>query len=83
MPLMDVKSWRVSEKLSQSRLADHLGLRSRGQVADIESGRERASAEIAIKLDRLTRGKVPVHEVRPDLHDVRVVRSDAEAQASA
>ena len=80
---MDLKSWRISEKWSQSRLADHLGLRSRGQVSDIERGRESVSAEIAIKLDRLSSGKVTVRELRPDLHDVRVVRPVSDPQACA
>lgn len=71
---MGLRSFRIGRNWSQARLAHELGLKSRGQVADIESGAERASAEIAIKVDRLTAGEVPVHELRPDLHDVRVVR---------
>jgi DNA-binding XRE family transcriptional regulator len=57
-------------------LASKVGLKSRGQIADIERGRETPSAEIAIKIDRLSGGLVPVHELRPDLHDVRVVRPE-------
>ncbi|WP_438852472.1 helix-turn-helix transcriptional regulator [Brevundimonas nasdae] len=74
---MDVKSFRKSRGWTQIALAHQIGLQSRGQVADIERGREKASAEVAIKLDRLSRGLCPVHETRPDLHDVRVIRPDA------
>ena len=33
-------------------------------------------------MDRLTRGVVQVADLRPDLHDVRVVPPEAESQAS-
>lgn len=80
---MDVKTYRISRGWSQNVLARHIGLRSRGQVSDIENGRERVSADVAIKLDRLSRGLCPVSETRPDLHDVRVVRPAAEERPSS
>jgi transcriptional regulator with XRE-family HTH domain len=80
---MNVRTFRISRGWSQTTLAGHVGLKSRGQVADIESGRERASAEVAIRLDRLSRGLCPVAETRPDLHDVRVIRAPTDSQVSA
>lgn len=74
--------FRMKRGLSQQQVADAVGLSSRGQVSDIERGHERASADIAIAIDRLTAGEVPVRELRPDLHDVRVIRAD-EAGAGA
>lgn len=79
---MDVKTFRISKGWSQIVLARHIGLRSRAQVSDIENGRERASAEVAIRLDRLSKGLCPVREVRPDLHDVRVIQPSADLQAT-
>ena len=78
---MNLKSWRIRRNLSQADVATSLGLKSRGQVADIERGRQEASAEVAIRLDRHSKGEVPVFETRPDLHDVRVVRADSGAPA--
>jgi DNA-binding transcriptional regulator YdaS (Cro superfamily) len=67
-------TWRKSRGLSQVALAERLGLQSRGQISDIETGAERVSAENAIKIDRLTAGEVTVADLRPDLADVRVLR---------
>ncbi|WP_376751998.1 helix-turn-helix transcriptional regulator [Brevundimonas nasdae] len=80
---MDVKTFRISKGWSQNVLARHIGLRSRAQVSDIENSRERASAEVAIKLDRLSKGLCPVREVRPDLHDVRVIQPATFGEATA
>ena len=65
---------RESRGWSQSDLAKALGLRSKGHVSRIENGAERASAELAVKIDRLTAGEVTVADLRPDLADVRVLR---------
>lgn len=70
---MSLRAWRIRTKTSQSDLARMLGLRSRGHVSALENGREAVSADNAIKIDRLTGGEVPVRELRPDLHDVRVL----------
>jgi len=45
----------------------------------MESRAERVSAEQAIAVDRLSGGAVPVAELRPDLHDVRVIQPEARA----
>lgn len=79
---MQLRPWRKREKISQTALAAAIGLKSHAQIADFESGRQRLSAENAIAIDRLTSGEVPVRELRPDLHDVRVIRAP-EAGVSA
>lgn len=71
---MNMHQWRKKSGLSQSQVALALGLRSKSHISRIESGAERASAEMAIAIDRLTSGEVPVAALRPDLHDVRVLQ---------
>lgn len=79
---MDLPSWRKSKGWTQAVLADRLGLRSKAHVSRLESKRERVSAELAIAIDRLSRGEVRVAELRPDLQDVRVIQPAA-AEAGA
>ena len=71
---MMLSDWRELKGLSQGDLAEAVGLRSRAQISDIERGRQKASADLAIRIDRLTGGAVPVRILRPDLHDVRVIQ---------
>lgn len=73
--------FRAEKGWPQQRLAERLGLKSRGRVGDIERGAEQASAELAILMDRLSEGTVPVRLTRPDLHDVRVVQTDLDGSA--
>lgn len=80
---MDIVAWRKSKGWSQSDLARRLGLRSKGQVSDIERGAERPSTDLAIELDRLSMGACSVRELRPDLHDVRVIQPVQDPQVSA
>lgn len=75
--------FREKKGWSQQGLARSLGLSSRGRVGDIERGAERASAELAILMDRLSCGEVPVAVTRPDLHDVRVIQPAPHSEASA
>ena len=79
---MDPRKWRKSKGLSQVALAERLGLESRGRMSDLENGVVRWPTDLAIAMDRVSDGEVPVAELRADLHDVRVVRR-SEAQASA
>lgn len=72
---MSLRTWREHHGLTQAELARRLGLRSKGHVSRMETGAERVSADQAIAIDRLTAGEVPVRELRPDLHDVRVLRA--------
>lgn len=60
-------------------MAQKLGLRSKAQISGFETGSVTPSADLAIAIDRLTQGAVPVAELRPDLHDVRVIHGEASA----
>lgn len=75
--------FRSENHWSQQALAGLLGLNSRGRISDIERGVEQASAELAIQMDRLSAGRVPVASTRPDLHDVRVVQPAPHSEAPA
>lgn len=67
---------------SLNDLSIQLGLQSKGRVSLLERGVERWPTDLAIAMDRLSRGSVPIAELRPDLHDVRVVVTEAESRAS-
>jgi transcriptional regulator with XRE-family HTH domain len=73
---MSLKSWRKSKGWSQAELGTRLGLGSKGHVSRLESG-VGVTTDIAIAIDRLSKGDVPVAALRPDLHDVRVVQAEA------
>ncbi|WP_414633061.1 helix-turn-helix domain-containing protein [Brevundimonas sp. UBA7664] len=78
---MDVPSFRKSKGWSQAELATRLRLRSKGRISTLESGADPWPTDLAIAMDRLSAGEVPVRELRPDLHDVRVVHQEAGAPA--
>lgn len=80
---MEPAKWRKQFGLSQGELAHRLGLKSRGRISSLESGHEPWPTDLAIAMDRLTRGKVQVADLRPDLHDVRVIRVEAEDRPTA
>ncbi|MEN5176719.1 helix-turn-helix transcriptional regulator [Brevundimonas diminuta] len=71
-----ILAWRKSAGLTQADLARRLGIRARSHISALESGHERVSAEQAIAIDRLSHGQVTVAELRPDLHDVRVIHPE-------
>jgi len=79
---MDPAKWRKQFGLSQNELAHRLGLKSRGRISSLESGAEPWPTDLAIAMDRLTRGQVPVADLRPDLHDVRVISSAGEGASA-
>ncbi|PZU74114.1 MAG: hypothetical protein DI531_08050 [Brevundimonas sp.] len=73
-----LETWRRSKGWSQADLARKLGLRSKGHVSRLESG-VGLTTDLAIAIDRLTSGTVTVADLRPDLHDVRVLHPEAGA----
>lgn len=75
---MSLKTWRKSKGWSQAELGNRLGLGSKGHVSRLESG-VGVTTDIAIAIDRLSKGDVPIAELRPDLHDVRVIHGEASA----
>ncbi len=71
---MDLLHWRKSQGITLEAMASGVGLRSKGRMSRIERGVERCPTDLAIAIDRLTSGEVPVAALRPDLHDVRVLQ---------
>ncbi|NBW06947.1 MAG: hypothetical protein EBR82_02850 [Caulobacteraceae bacterium] len=67
--------------MSLRKGALHIGLRSPGRLSDLENGAAKWPTDLAIEATRRTNGEVTVAELRPDLHDVRVVRPTAGAPA--
>ena len=76
---MKPSNWRKSKGMSQADLAVRLGIASRGRISTLESGADQWPTDLAIAMDRLSQGEVPVAELRPDLHDVRVIHGEASA----
>ena len=56
----------------KQRLSNHL----KYFISTLESGADRWPTDLAIAVDRLSHGAVPVAELRPDLHDVRVIHPE-------
>lgn len=75
-----METWRRSRGWSQEDLAKRLGLRSKGHVSRLERGIG-LTTDLAIALDRLSAGELPVATLRPDLHDVRVIAAAPEVSA--
>ncbi len=73
-----LRAWRLSRGWSQGDLGSRLGIRSKGQISRLEKG-VGVTTDIAIAIDRLTSGEVPVAALRPDLHDVRVLQLEGAA----
>ncbi len=71
-----LRAWRLSRGWSQGDLGSRLGIRSKGQVSRLEKG-VGVTTDLAIAIDRLTAGEVTVAALRPDLHDVRVLTTQA------
>ena len=69
---MSLAAWRKSKGWTQSDLARAVS-RSKPLISGIETGARIATTDLAIEIDRLSQGKVPVAQLRPDLHDVRVL----------
>ena len=72
--MSQLETWRRSKGWSQADLASRLGLRSKGHVSRLESG-VGITTDLAIAIDRLSAGECTVFDLRPDLHDVRVIRA--------
>lgn len=77
---MKPEVWRKANNLTLEDTARQLGLKSRGRLNTLERGHARWPTDLAIEMDRISGGAVPVRELRPDLHDVFVIRPAAEAR---
>lgn len=56
-------------------MASALRLKAKSHVSRLEAG-QGVTTDLAIAIDRLSRGQVTVADLRPDLQDVRVVQSE-------
>lgn len=75
---MKLAAWRKSQGWSQAQMASALRLKAKSHVSRLEAGLG-VTTDLAIAIDRLSGGAVPVAELRPDLHDVRVTQPEAGA----
>lgn len=75
---MKLSAWRKANGMSQQDLASALRLKAKSHVSRLEKG-VGVTTDIAIAIDRLTSGEVPVAALRPDLHDVRVLQLEGAA----
>lgn len=63
---MDLESFRKSRGLTQTELAQRLGLRSKGYVSRIETGAAACPLKLALKIERLSGGEVTAASLCPE-----------------
>lgn len=76
---MGTESYRKRENLTLAAFAGRLGLRSRGYLHSLETGRQKWPLELALKVEAITAGQVTAAQLRPDL--APLLRSPAPAGA--
>lgn len=74
-----LEMFRKARGLTQAELAHQLGLRSKGHISNIESGRERCSLRLALKIEGLGDDAPRAAELCPDAADL-LQRQPAEAR---
>jgi transcriptional regulator with XRE-family HTH domain len=57
--MQQIKSFLKSSGIKQAELADELGI-SRGYMSELANGDKSPGRELAVKIERVTRGAVPV-----------------------
>ncbi len=67
---MDLESYRRSRGLTQEQVAQALGLRSKGYISAIETGREKTPLRLALKIQRWSQGKVLAASLNADAADL-------------
>lgn len=71
---MTILDFRKSLGLTQEQFAERLGLKSKGQISEIESTNQ-CSMKVALKLESLSRGAVNAASVCPAVALVREGRA--------
>lgn len=71
---MDITALRTELNLSQQAFAELLGLTSKGHVSQLERGDTKPSVAVALKIEEISQGRIPAHELN---NDVRLVRAAA------
>jgi len=73
---MKLSDYRKSLGLSQEQVARALGLKSKSRICEIE-GANKASAEMALKIERWSGGKVSAASLNPTLRAFEKERAAA------
>ena len=74
---MDIQSLRKELGLSLEAFAAAIGLKSRGQVSDLEAGNRSPSVPVALAIERLSGGRIPADSLNKDVALVRSAANDA------
>lgn len=77
---MDIRSLRKDRGLSLEAFAAELGLKSRGQAHEIETGNRSPSVAVALAIEKLSEGRIPAETLN---RDVALVRSANDTQSEA
>ena len=77
---MDIRSLRKDRGLSLEAFAAEIGLKSRGQAHEIETGNRSPSVAVALAIEKLSEGRIPAETLN---RDVALVRSANDASQSA
>ena len=75
---MDLESYRRSRGLTQEQVAQALGLRSKGYISAIETGREKTSLRLALKIQRWSQGQVLAASLNADAADLLPPAAEAQ-----
>ena len=63
---MTLDSFREMEGWSLERLAEELGLKSKGYLSDLQSGRQPWPVELALRAQLVSKGRVRAIELVPE-----------------
>jgi DNA-binding transcriptional regulator YdaS (Cro superfamily) len=64
-----LRTFRMDFDLTLQSLAEAIGI-STPTLSRIETGKRRCTAEMALKIEKVTKGRVDRHNLRPDLWPV-------------
>lgn len=80
---MDIASLRKELGLSLEAFAAEIGLKSRGQVHDLEAGNRSASVSVALAIERLSSGRITAESLNRDVALVRAANDPSPSQEAA
>ncbi len=80
---MDIRSLRKELGLSLEAFGAEIGLKSRGQVHDLETGNRSASVSVALAIERLSNGRIPAESLNRDVALVRAANDAASDRKAA
>lgn len=74
---MEIAALRKELSLSLDGFAAAIGLKSRGQVHEIETGTRTPSVPVALEIERLSKGRIPADILNKDVALVRAFKREA------